>query len=588
MVGYSGFDATVGTTKHDFRHGFIRFRPDGSELEFLRATNNNSWGFGFSEEGYVFGSTANGNPSVYMPIPNRYYESVRGWSASRLESMAGSILFYPITEKVRQVDWHRAFSAGAGHAVYTARSFPKFYWNRTAFVTGPTGHLIGTFIIKPDGSDFVSHNSWNLLASDDEWTAPIIAEVGPDGAVWVVDWYNYIVQHNPTPFGFENGKGNAYITHLRDKKHGRIYRIVHKDAQTPDSLQLDTASTEELVNALHNDNQLWRMHAQRLIVENNKKDAIPALIEMARDTTVDEIGLNPGVIHALATLDGLRAFESGPALVVANAALRHKSAGVRRMAIQVLPESDSTTNALLGNGLLKDPDAQVRLATLLKLAELPHSPSAAQAIALAITRPENALDRWIPDAAPSAAATHDVSFLDHLADIVPTEHTEEALTELVRRVSEHYARGAPVATVAKIGQSLGGARPAILEAGIGGLSDGWPESPAPRIDEPLYRTLTDLLPKLSLTGKTRLIRLGTRWGDKRFESLVSRIADQLRTAVENRGKADEERVDAARQLIELVGNNSGPARGILEVIGAQTPPELATRLLEAVALSRSY
>ena len=44
------------------------------------------------------------------------------------------------------------------------------------------------------------------MASDDEWTAPIMAEVGPDGNVWVIDWYNFIVQHNPTPQGFRTGK----------------------------------------------------------------------------------------------------------------------------------------------------------------------------------------------------------------------------------------------------------------------------------------------------------------------------------------------------------------------------------------------
>ena len=47
-------------------------------MELVRATNNNTSGLGFSEEGYVFGSTANRNPSTCMPIANRYYESVRG------------------------------------------------------------------------------------------------------------------------------------------------------------------------------------------------------------------------------------------------------------------------------------------------------------------------------------------------------------------------------------------------------------------------------------------------------------------------------------------------------------------------------
>ena len=55
-----------------------------------------------------------------------------------------------------------------------------------------------------------------------------MAEVGPDGNVWIIDWYNYIVQHNPTPAGFKTGRGSAYETDLRDKKHGRIYRIVYE------------------------------------------------------------------------------------------------------------------------------------------------------------------------------------------------------------------------------------------------------------------------------------------------------------------------------------------------------------------------
>ena len=82
IVGYSGFNGTVGGEEHRFNQGLYRFRPDGSKLEFLRGTNNNSWGVGLSEEGLVFGSTANGCASVFLPIPNRYYEGVRGWTSS--------------------------------------------------------------------------------------------------------------------------------------------------------------------------------------------------------------------------------------------------------------------------------------------------------------------------------------------------------------------------------------------------------------------------------------------------------------------------------------------------------------------------
>ncbi len=293
MVGYSGFNGKVGGESFRFSQGFYRFKPDGSKLEYLRSTNNNTWGLGFTEEGLVFGSTANGNPSVYLPIPNRYYEAVRGSSPNVLASIASWNRFYPVTDRVRQVDWHGGFTAAAGHAIYTARTYPRHYWNRTAFVAEPTGHLVATFLLEQFGTDYTSDNSWNLLASDDEWTSPIMAEVGPDGNVWVIDWYSYIVQHNPTPEGFQTGKGGAYVTPLRDKTHGRIYRIVYEDAKPSEKLALDPTNGPQLVAALKNDNMFWRLHAQRLLVERGKRDVVPEIEKFVGDDSVDAIGLNP-------------------------------------------------------------------------------------------------------------------------------------------------------------------------------------------------------------------------------------------------------------------------------------------------------
>ena len=342
IVGYSGFRGTVGGERLRAGQTFYRFKPDGSKLEFLRNTNNNSWGVGFSEDGLVFGSTANGCPSVYLPIPNRYYEAVRGWAPQVLRNIAVNFQFFPITEQVRQVDYHGGFTAGAGHALYTARTYPPQYWNQTAFVAEPTGHLVATFTLNRKGSDVAAYYGWNLLASNDEWTAPIAAEVGPDGHVWVIDWYNYIVQHNPTPRGFKTGKGNAYETPLRDKVHGRIYRVAYKDARPSTAPTLDPADPAGLVAALSNDNQLWRMHAQRLLVERGKADVVPALIERLRDRSVDAIGLDAGAIHAMWAMHGLGALDGSNAQATdaVVAALAHPSAGVRRNALQVLPRGD--------------------------------------------------------------------------------------------------------------------------------------------------------------------------------------------------------------------------------------------------------
>src|SRR5207249_9296133 len=80
-------------------------------------------------------------------------------------------------------------------------------------------------------------------------------------------------------------------------------------AEPPKSFSLMDASPEKLVATLKNDNMLWRLHAQRLLVERGKQDVVPALIELVKDRSVDKIGLNPGVIHALWTLHGLGAVD---------------------------------------------------------------------------------------------------------------------------------------------------------------------------------------------------------------------------------------------------------------------------------------
>jgi putative membrane-bound dehydrogenase-like protein len=412
-VGYSGFKGTVGGQEVSFGQGVFRFKPDGSKLEFLGSTTNNTWGLGLSEDNQVFGSTANNNPSWYLPLANRYYEQVRGMSAGRLDMIADTQHFYPITEKVRQVDCFGSYTAGAGHALYTARSFPREYWNRVSFVAEPTGHVLGQFVLQPRGSGFAAINDFNLFASDDEWAAPIAAEVGPDGALWMIDWYNFIVQHNPIPKGFEAGKGGAYVTPLRDQRHGRVYRIVWKEGTPSPVLHLTGAKTDQLVAALKSDNLLWRMHGQRLLVEGGDKSAIPALIALVSDKSVDAIGLNPAAIHALWTIHGLGGFDGShpDALAAAVAALRHPSAGVRKAAADVLPPTAKSVTALLDAKTLEDPDAQVRKSTLLALTEMPSTEAAGEAVFAILSRPENSDDHWIADAAAVAACRHDAGFL---------------------------------------------------------------------------------------------------------------------------------------------------------------------------------
>ncbi len=419
-VGYSGFEGQIAGQDRKFSQGLYRFAPDASDFEYLTSTSNNTWGLGFTETFDVFASTANNTHSVYLGIPDRYYEGVVGIPTNGSIKIDGHYAMHPITENVRQVDVFGGFTAASGHHFYTARSFPESYWNKIALVCEPTGHLLHMAMIHKDGAGFTEKDGWNLLASADEWVSPVEAKVGPDGAVWVADWYNFIVQHNPTPnpdrggYQAENGNGNAYINPLRDKEHGRIWRIVYDQAEPYEPITLSHDDPAGLITALRNDNLFWRTTAQRLLVERANTDVLPDLYRLMEHKTTDDQGLNPAAQHTLWTLHGLGALNgtNDEAYRVAVEALRHPAAGVRKAAVQVLPRTPWANQAILQASVLHDVDAHTRLAAILALADMEPSAKLGEMLYELSTDETIKADPWLSVALYNAAARHQPGFAD--------------------------------------------------------------------------------------------------------------------------------------------------------------------------------
>lgn len=332
-VGTVGFKGKVAGKEVEFDTGPFRFLPDGSKLEFLGKTTNNTWGLGFTEDFDVVGSTANRRA---------------GWQVvgdqGDVRDTAGAPEVYPITLDVQGSDgWDppievlgngrirakaRHLTAGSGHGIYTARRFPKEWWNRAAFVCEPTGHLVSVGWLSSTAADLsVEHAGMNLYASSDAWSAPVVAETGPDGAVWIADWYNIIVQHNRPGAPFEKtkikrGKGGAYVTPLRDEQMGRIYRVF------PRGEGKGTKVADDLVARLSDPSLVRRLNAQRLIVDGKRIDLAPAL----RQAVEGEFGQ-----HALYALSGLGDLDGTEGSAVLRKALGSKQPELRRAALAVWP-----------------------------------------------------------------------------------------------------------------------------------------------------------------------------------------------------------------------------------------------------------
>ena len=602
MQGYNDSTPTVGETPQQrFRQGFFRFRVEPTEkdhikiaeVEFLRSTNNNTWGLGIGEDGEIFGSTANHCPSVHMAIPNRFYENVRGWSPQVLSQMSDTFLFQSPTDKIRQVDQFGGYTAGAGHAVYTGRTYPQEYWNCTAFVCEPTAHLVGAFVIRHDGTRYTSQNGFNLLASDDEWSAPIMAEVGPDGNVWVLDWYNYIVQHNPTPQGFKTGKGNAYESDLRDKRHGRIYRIVPtapittasagRESAVPAASDLSKATPAELVKALTHQSMERRLQAQRLLVEKSDKSVVPALLALVKDESVDAAGLNVGAIHAIWTLHGLRVFDgTNDANQAVAQATQHKSPAVQRNAIMALVSVDETLSNRLAPESWDQMTPQTQLALLLKIAESPGAKSAGAKIAHLTQRPTE--DRWLTDALTAAACAHAVTFIDGVAE----QKEPSALSvSIAARAAQHIARGKPtdeqlnslLAAVAKAPASL-------AETLVSGLADGWPRDHHNKLTAEVEQALVKRLGEFPAGTRGQLVRMAAvAWGSEAFASYVGEIAKALQADIGDMKKSDDQRASAAQLLVEFLPTDGPAVESLLAAITPQVSNTLAVGLIEAAGSS---
>lgn len=416
VVGYSGFKGTVAGEQRSFDQGVYRFAPDLSTFEYMTRTSNNTWGLGFTESNDVFASTANNTHSVFMGISDKVAEGVEGIPMGSVK-IDGHYAMHPITDKVRQVDVFGGFTAASGHNFYTARDYPEKFWNRAAFVSEPTGHLVHIAWIEKDGAGFIEKDGWNLFASSDEWVAPVEAKVGPDGAVWVLDWYNFIVQHNPTPSpergGYQavNGPGNAYENPLRDKSHGRVWRVVYREAKDYKPVTLSRDEPDDLIKALSSGNQFWRMTAQRLLVESGNMDVLPQLYDIIKEDKTDDQKNNFAATHALWVLQGLKVVQSGnEAFQVVTGALKNPAPGVRKAAIEILSSIQWTEKAILDAGVLDDPDPNTRLSAILSLVKVAPSVALGEKLYAISNEEDVKADNWLAKAVYVAATRHPRGF----------------------------------------------------------------------------------------------------------------------------------------------------------------------------------
>src|SRR5688572_5627 len=115
------------------------------------------------------------------------------------------------------------------------------------------GNRLNVDVLTPKGSGYTGSFSPDFLLTRDQASQMLYLTYGPDGQVWVIDWYDMQACHRPD-------------ASLHDRSNGRIYRIVF-DSAKPVRVDLRSMSDEELVKLLTHENEWYRRHSQRLLQE---------------------------------------------------------------------------------------------------------------------------------------------------------------------------------------------------------------------------------------------------------------------------------------------------------------------------------
>ena len=383
----------------------IRFRPDSKQIEMT--SSDCQFGHTFDEWGHRFGCN-NSNQGYQEVIADRYFKRnpdvlIADATQSMSDHEDAAEVFPTTTHPDRQIFTNvGVMTSACGLTAYLGDAFPAPYNKNVTFVAEPVSNLVHVDVLKDSGASFTASRilqNKEFLSSTDAWSRPVNIYVGPDGALYVLDYYRKVIE---SPEWMSEDAINAGDLYDGTDK-GRIFRITPKDAKPAEwtkGLKLGDASIEELVNNLANPNSWWRMNAQRLLVDRADKNAVHALVEMTANPSA------MGRLHALWTLEGLGELKQEQI----EQALKDSEAGIRENAVQLaelhLNKSPGLSNALLA--MRNDPNAKVRFQLLLTLGFI-DSPESAEARNQILFADIN--DPWVQVAALSASSSQTASLL---------------------------------------------------------------------------------------------------------------------------------------------------------------------------------
>lgn len=328
--------------------GTFRFDPRTEKMEILYRGLINGWGHQQDAYGQSMMTDGAGFQGVSWGVPG-----------------ATMLTLAPARRVIDSISPGRYPKFASIELVHSAL-FPA-EWQGDAITLDFRAHRVVRFKIEDQGSGYVTKEMPDLLRTTADAFRPIDVRFGPDGALYVADWSNPIIQHGEVDFRDPR----------RDKAHGRIWRIAPKGATPLQRVDFTKLANPELLDRLLSPNSYDQQQARRVLVERGAAKVASDLDAWTKKQTTELGKLRALWMH--------QAFDRVPPALL-NELLAAKDARVRAAAIRVLPEGGDIGPL---EKLVADEHPRVRLAAVRALGSRNSARSAELALS-ALAKPMDA------------------------------------------------------------------------------------------------------------------------------------------------------------------------------------------------------
>ncbi len=231
-----------------FTCAMFRINPRNGAFELFAEGTSNPWGIAFDSQGSAFVSAC--------VIDHLWHIAETGY----YHRQAGE--YPPFTWKIGSiVDYKHQQAAYCGLHYFDSDAYPAAYRDRL-YMGNIHGNCVNVDALKRDGSTYRGTPNDDFLTANDAWFMTVAQKTGPDGCLWVLDWYD---------------RYHCYQDARRDPKgidrlKGRLYRVRYKDSPRAPKFDLVTETDDQLIERLGSPNIFFRDMAQRLLSERKSKD----------------------------------------------------------------------------------------------------------------------------------------------------------------------------------------------------------------------------------------------------------------------------------------------------------------------------